>query len=69
MQYCEELVYNIKHLGDENSIKKYDVLFLFVFFLQPVSELDVDYAGSDSLLTDTHYDQHNDLQMFPTMAG
>ena len=29
----------------------------------------VEYAGSDSLLKDEEYEEHKELQMFPTMAG
>ena len=29
----------------------------------------VDYAGSDSLLKETEYQQYPDLQMFPSLAG
>ena len=32
-------------------------------------EIDIEYAGSDSLLKESDYDQYPDLQMFPTMAG
>ena len=29
----------------------------------------IDYASSDSLLSDADHEQHPDLKMFPTMAG
>ena len=29
----------------------------------------IEYAGSDSLLSDADHEQHPDLKMFPTMAG
>ena len=37
--------------------------------IKGLEEPEVQYAGSDSLLTDQDYIDYPDLQMFPTMAG
>ena len=37
--------------------------------IKGLEEPEVQYAGSDSLLTDQDYIDFPDLQMFPTMAG
>ena len=38
------------------------------FGKRAISTRSVNYAGSDSLLSDNDYEQHPDLQMFPAIA-